>query len=95
VSSDDAQEAFEALPSGLDDLVRKPIRKDLAWERGDVHASRLVLEDITERLKVRITPAHKRVAELECRDVRLAHDLVVCIHLTAESMGLGVPHLYF
>jgi hypothetical protein len=52
VSSDDAQEAFEALSSGLDDLVREPVRKDLAWEWGDVHASRLVLEDITEGLKV-------------------------------------------
>jgi len=112
MSSNDAQEALEALPSGLDDLVRKSVRKDLAWEWGDVHASRLVLEDVTERLKVRVASAHKRVAELECRDVRLyrggmaegisceyakkqwdddrgrtylAHDLIVRIHLTAES----------
>lgn len=52
MSRDDAEEALEALPSGLDHLVRKPVREDLAWEWGDVHPRGLVLEDVAERLKV-------------------------------------------
>jgi hypothetical protein len=71
VSRNNTEEALETFPSGLDDLVRKAVREDLAWERRDVHAGGLVLEDIAERLKVRVAPAHERVAELECRDIRL------------------------
>ena len=52
MSRDYAEEALETFSSGLDDLVRKAIRKDLSWERRDVHACGLVLEDIAERLKV-------------------------------------------
>ena len=52
MARDDTKEAFEALPSCLDDLVRKSVREDFARERGDVHASGLVLEDVAERLKV-------------------------------------------
>ena len=71
MASHDTEEALEAFPSGLDDLIREPVREDLAWERGDVHAGRLVLEDIAEGLKVRIASAHERVAQLEGGDVRL------------------------
>ena len=67
----DAEEALEALPSGLDDLIREAVREDLAREWGDIHAGRLVLEDITEGLKVRIATPHKRMAQLEGRDIRL------------------------
>jgi len=52
VSRDYAEEALETFSSGLDDLVRKAIRKDLAWERRDVHTCGLMLEDIAKRLKV-------------------------------------------
>jgi hypothetical protein len=48
----DTEEALEAFPSGFDDLIREPVREHLAWERGDVHAGRLVLEDIAESFKV-------------------------------------------
>lgn len=71
MSRNDAEEALEALASGFDHLVRKPVCEDFAWERGDVYAGGLVLEYIAERLKVGIAPAHKRVAQLECRDIRL------------------------
>ena len=71
MARDDTKEALETFPSCLDDLIRKSVREYFARERGDVHASGLVLEDIAERLKVRVAPAHKRVAELECGDIRL------------------------
>ncbi len=58
----DAQEALEALPPGLDDLIREPVREDFSRERGDVDAGRFVLEDVAERLKVRVAPADERVA---------------------------------
>ena len=32
----DAQESLEALPPGLDDLIREPVREDISRERGDV-----------------------------------------------------------
>jgi len=94
VARHDAEEALEALPSGLDDLIREPVREDLAWERGDIHAGGLVLEDVAEGFKIRIASAHERVAQLEGRDVRLAYNLIVSVHLTTETMRLGIPHFY-
>lgn len=52
MTRDDAKEAFETFPSCLDDLIRKAVREDFARERGNVHASGLVFEDIAECLKV-------------------------------------------
>lgn len=107
MSRDNAEEALETFSPGLDDLVRKAVREYLAWERRNVHPGGLVLENIAERLKVGVAPAHERVTELECGDIRLrsgkskvgmgmmpsfwrggtylAHDLVVGIHLAAET----------
>ena len=69
--SDDAEKALEALASGLDHLIREAVREDFAWERGNVHPSGLVLEYVAERLEIGIAPAHERVAQLECWDIRL------------------------
>jgi hypothetical protein len=33
------------------------------------------------------------VTELEGRDVGAAHDLVVCVHVAADSVGAGVSDL--
>jgi hypothetical protein len=52
MSRDDTEEALQALASGFDNLIRKPIRKDFAWERGDVHSSGFVLEDVAKCLKI-------------------------------------------
>jgi len=71
VARNDAEEALEALASGFDDLIRKSVGKDFAWEWRDVHSGGFVLEYIAERLKIRIAPTHERVAQLECRDIRL------------------------
>ena len=75
MSCDDGEEPLEALTAGLDDLVREAVREDLSGEGRDIHASGLALEDITERLEVRVPPANDRVAELECWDVRLAYTI--------------------
>ena len=71
MARDDGEEALEALAAALDDLVREAVREDLARERRDVDARRLALEDVPERLKVRVAPPDDRVPELERGDVRL------------------------
>lgn len=52
MSRDDTEEALETLASGFDDLIRKSICEDFAWERRDVHASGFVLEYVAECLKI-------------------------------------------
>lgn len=52
MSCDDTEEALKALASGFDDLIRKPIREDFAWERGNVHSSGFVLEYVAKCLKI-------------------------------------------
>ena len=69
--SHNGEETLEALAAALDDLVREAVREDLARERGDVHARRLALEDVPERLEVGVAAADDRVAELEGGDIRL------------------------
>ena len=79
MACDDAKEAFETFSPGLDDLVGEAVCEDLAWESGDVDAGGLVLEDVTECLKVGVSPANKRVAQFECRDVGLPRVMCVTI----------------
>ena len=71
VARHDRQEPLQTLAPALDNLIREPVREDLAGEGRDVHPRRFVLEDVAEGLKVRVPPADDRVAELEGRDVRL------------------------
>lgn len=52
MTRDDAEEAFQALASGFNDLIREPIREDFAWERGDVHSSGFVFEYVAKCLKI-------------------------------------------
>ena len=71
VSSNDSQEAFESLSTGVDDFVRKAVREDFARERRDGHAGGLSLEDVAEGFKVGIAPSDGGVAQFEGGDVRL------------------------
>ena len=48
----DREESLEALPTRLDDFVGEAVGEDLAWERGDIHARGLALEDVTEGLEI-------------------------------------------
>lgn len=52
MSRDDTEEALQALASGFDDLIGKPICEDFAWERGDVHSSGFVLEYVAKCFKI-------------------------------------------
>ena len=67
----DRQEPLETLASTLNDLVRESVRENLARERRNVDPGGLALEDVAERLEIRVPPADNRVAELERGDVRL------------------------
>ena len=71
MSRNDAEEALEALASGFDHLIGKPVCEDFAGERRNVHSGGFVLQYIAERLKVGIPPTHERVAQLECRNIGL------------------------
>lgn len=90
MSDHDLQEALQALPPVLDDIVTKAIREDLARQGWDCHTRALPLEDVAEVFEVRIAPAHAAVAELEGGDVGAAYDLVVCVHVAAHSVGARV-----
>ena len=71
VPSDDGEEALEALAAALDDLVREAVREDLSGQRRDVDSCALTFENVAEGFKVAVPSAHKRVPQLEGRDVRL------------------------
>ena len=67
----DRQEPLQTLAPALDNLIREPVREDLAGKGWDVDPRGFVLEDVAECLEVRVPPADDRVAELEGGDVRL------------------------
>jgi hypothetical protein len=52
MSRDDTEKALQALASGFNDLIRKSIRENFSWERGDVHSSGFVLEYVAKCLKI-------------------------------------------
>jgi len=88
------QEPLQPFPPTLNDLVGEAVGEDLAGKRGNVNARGLALEDIAKGLKVGIPSAHERMSQLECRDIGLAHDLVVSVHLAAESVSLRISDFY-
>jgi len=54
-----------------------------------------MFEDISECFKVGITPANEAMPQFEGRDVGLAHNLVISIHLSSESMCLWISDFDF
>ena len=77
----------------LNNVVAEAIGENLAWQGRDVHPRALALEYVTEIFKVAVAPAHRAVLELECRYVRSAHDLVVCVHIARGAMCLWIADL--
>lgn len=53
----------------------------------------LALQDISEVLKVGVSPAHNGVFQFEGGNVRSTDDLVGGVHVTGGSMGLGIADL--
>jgi hypothetical protein len=52
MAGNDTQKSFQAFSSALNDLVGKPVREHLAWQRGDVYTSGFALKNITECLEI-------------------------------------------
>lgn len=73
MASDNVDKPFEAIPPGLNDLIRKSVGEDLARERGNVDASRFFFQHIPKRIEFRVTAPHTRVLQFEGRDISL-HD---------------------
>lgn len=71
MASDDCQETFEALPPSFDDLVGKSVGKNLARERGDIHAGRFAFENIAECFEIGVTSADNRVTKFKSGDISL------------------------
>ena len=87
------QKPLQALPSMLNNIVTKSIRKHLPRQRRNRNSSALPLENIAKVLKVRVTSAHNAMVELEGGDVGSADDLVVGVHVAAHAVRTWVLHL--
>ena len=94
MSHDDLEELLQPGPAALDYVVAEPVGEHLARKRGDRHASALALQDVAEVLKVRVATAHRRLPQLKGGDVGATYDLVVGIHVTADTVGSGVADLF-
>ena len=93
MTDDNLQEMLQPVPPMLDHVVAEAVGKHLARQRRDGDARALALEDVAKVLKVRVPPPHAAVLELERRDVGAAHDLVVRVHLAAQTVRLRVLDL--
>jgi len=62
MTRNDTQEPLQPLPPTLNDLIGEAIREYLSGERGDVDSGGLVLEDVAEGFKVRVTSADEGMA---------------------------------
>lgn len=93
MADDDLEELLEALAAVLDDVVAEAVGEDLAGQGRDGDAGALALEDVAKVLKVAVAAAHRRLAQLERRDVGPAQDLVVRVHAAAHAVGSRVAHL--
>lgn len=93
MAHDDLQEALQALPPMLNDIVAEAVREDLPRQRRDRDARALALQDVAEVLEVAVPAAHAAVPQLEGRDVGAAQDLVVRVHAAAHAVGARVLDL--
>ena len=92
---DNLEEPLQPFPPVLDDIIAEPVGENLTRQRRNSHPCALSLEDISEVLKVGISPSHNRVLDLKGRDIGAADDLVVRVHCPAETMGLRIFHFNF
>lgn len=88
------QEALQALPAVLDDIVAEPIGEHLPGQRRDGDARTLALQDVAKVLKVRVAAAHDGMLQLEGWDVGFANDLVGGVHAAGCAVRLWVENLF-
>lgn len=95
MADDDLEELLEAGAAALDDVVGEAVGEDLPREGGYGDAGALALEDVAEVLEVAVAAAHRRLPQLEGRDVGPAHDLVVRVHVARRAVRARVADLCF
>lgn len=77
----------------LNNIIAESVCEDLSWQWWDCYTSTLTLKDVAEVFKVRVATANTAVAQLEGWDVGAALDLVGCVHVATDAMGLWVLDL--
>ena len=93
MSDYDLQKPLKTFPSMLNNIVTKPVCKNLSRQRRNGHTSALPLQNIAEVLEVRVASADNAMVELEGGDIGSAHDLVVGVHVAAHAMCAWVLDL--
>ena len=73
MSSDDAQESFQAFSPTFNNFFREPVGEHLSRKRGDVHSCGFMFENITKSLKVGIAATNERMTQFEGRNISLSN----------------------
>jgi hypothetical protein len=94
MTNNDLEKLFKTCATALDDVVAEAIGEDLARQGWNGYPGALALEDVAEVLKVRVAAANTALAQLECRYVCAAKNLVICIHVAAHTVRSWVTDLY-
>ena len=94
MTNDNLEELFKARATTLDDVVTEAVGEDLARQGWNGYPGALALEDIAKVLKVGVAATDAALAQLECRYVGAAEDLIVCVHVAAHAVCSWVANLY-
>jgi len=89
------QKSLESFSSVLNNIITKPVCKNLPGQRWNCHASRFSLKYVAEILEIGIPSTNTALSQLEGRYICTADNLVVGIHMATDPMGAGVPDLNF
>ena len=94
VADHDLEKLLEAGPARLNHVVREPIGEHLARQGRNRHPCALPLENVAEILKVAVPPTHRRLVQLEGRNVGSTQDLVVRVHGPPYAVRPRSSHLF-
>lgn len=94
MSDHDLQKPLQPLPSMLNHIITKPVRKHLPRQRRDSNSGALTLKDIAEIFEVGVTAPYGGGLKLEGRNVGSANNLVVGVHMAAYAVRLRIANLY-
>lgn len=95
MASNNLQESLKTLSPMLNDVVRKAIGKDLAWQRGYRYPGGFSLQDVAKVFKVTVSPSNRGLFQFKGWDVSPADDLIVGVHFSRVTMSLRVSHFNF
>lgn len=93
MAHDNLEKLFQPGAPSLNHVIAEAVRKHLAGQRGNGHASALALENVAKVLKVGVAAVDAALAELECGDVGAAEDLVIGVHGAADAVRSWVADL--